>query len=332
MISSAKRRELPEGDFALPSQRKYPLDTAARTRNAAARLEQMKKAGKIGDGDYGSAKGRIAKAAKKFGITSEYNAPKKPKRLRVTADLAPGGMMHVRHLSDVHLDGVTIALGDDAAKRVWIQLAEVGSFKGHPAGPFSLDNKVFSEIVTNFKRDKLPIPIDAEHASEADPTSGNIPSQGAPAFGWIHELDNRGDQGLWGLVEWLEPARSYIKEGRYRYLSPAIRFGARDRVTGESIGARLSSAAITNSPFLRSMSPLVAAKDTAEILQIVAQMIQAAMDDHVEEYHSEPSEDDAYAAALGDGKILDDEDDNTATLRDAALVSLKATLAKTRRR
>ena len=141
-----------------------------------------------------------------------------------------------------------------------IQLACVGTFRGHGAGPFTLDSKVFDQIVANFNARGLLVPIDAEHASEQDAAEGSIPVTGAPAFGWIHSIENRGRDGLWGMVEWLEPARTYIKEGRYKYLSPAIRFGARDPVTGKDVGARLSSAAITNSPFLDQLAPLVAAK------------------------------------------------------------------------
>lgn len=161
-------------------------------------------------------------------------------------------------------------LGAGARKLVRIQIAEVGSFKGHPSGPFELTPRVFSEIVTNFRKDSLPIPIDAEHASEAPATSGDIPVVGAPAMGWIHDLEDKGAGGLWGLVEWLEPARTYIKEGRYRYLSPAVRFNSRDRVTGQPIGARLSSAAITNTPWLRTMAPLVAARDIMATIQLSA--------------------------------------------------------------
>ena len=155
----------------------------------------------------------------------------------------------------------------DATKLVWIQLACVGHFKGHSAGPFTLDAATFDDIVRNFNHDGLRVPIDAEHASEQDATSGSIPVTGAPAWGWIHSMENRGTRGLWGKVEWLEPARTYIKEGRYRYLSPAIRFNSRDRVTGEPIGARLTSAACTNSPFLSALQPLVAAKHGAGKLQ-----------------------------------------------------------------
>lgn len=147
---------------------------------------------------------------------------------------------------------------NEPKKLVWIQLAQVGSFKGHPQGAFTFTPQVFDTIVQNFRRDGLPIPIDAEHASEMKPTDGSIPSEGAPAMGWIHALDNRGNAGLWGAVEWLEPARTYIKEGRYRYISPAVRFKSKDRVSGKEIGPRLSSAGITNSPFLPGLKPLCA--------------------------------------------------------------------------
>jgi phage I-like protein/8-oxo-dGTP pyrophosphatase MutT (NUDIX family) len=159
--------------------------------------------------------------------------------------------------------GVTCRMGDGAGKLVWIQLAEVGQFRGHPAGPFALTPRVFDEIVRNFERDGLPVPIDYEHASEADPTSGNIPVHGAPATGWVHKVENRNEAGLWGLVEWSPTARDQITSGAYRYLSPAVRFGAKDRVTGEQVGAKLTSAALTNQPFLKGMRPL-AAKDDAK--------------------------------------------------------------------
>lgn len=148
-------------------------------------------------------------------------------------------------------------------KLVPIKLADIGTFKGHQSGPFELTAKTFDQIVENFNRAGLLVPIDAEHASEQPATEGTVPVTGAPAMGWIHKLENRGNGGLWGLVEWLEPAKSYIKEGRYKYLSPAIRLRSRDTVTGEPMGARLSSAAITNTPFLRTLGVL-AAKDAPQ--------------------------------------------------------------------
>lgn len=221
-----------------------------------------------------SRKAKMAKPTKKPRKRAMAAAPvlpekkRKSRRIHVRADLAHGGVLHVRHMNDdaersVHCSAMTVALADGDSKRVWIQLADFGAFKGHPTGPFEITPQTFTEICSNFTRGKLPIPIDAEHASEQDPASGSIPEGGAPAMGWIHELDNRGRGGLWGLVEWLEPAKSYIKEGRYKYISPAIRFNARDLITGERVGAKMTSAGITNRPFLRSLKPITARDDVA---------------------------------------------------------------------
>lgn len=147
----------------------------------------------------------------------------------------------------------------ETPKLVKIQVAQVGHFKGHPAGPFSLTPQVFDEIVRNFRREGgREIPIDFEHASEADATSGSIPAGGAPAQGWIRGLENRGEAGLWADVEWLPQARDMIRNKQYKFFSPAIRFESRDKITGQNIGARMTSGALTNQPYLPSLAPLTA--------------------------------------------------------------------------
>jgi len=316
MISAAKRKSLPADKFALPAQKKYPIDTKLRVRNAAARLEQAKKRGDVSAADYKIARGAIAKAAKHFGIGSEYLETDKPRpasplgrrpgvhvrvtspsghHVEITHAASDGGRICFGDAMPIALDpGVTTAKGqrllelegqlaalDPAAETwpvestrlreevtrlraeldapVWNQLARCGTFRGHPAGPFELTPAIFDEIVANFMAtENRRIPIDFEHASETDATSGSIPTGGAPATGWILQLDNRGLAGLWGLVQWLEPARTYIREGKYRFFSPAIRFGAKDRVTGKPIGARMTSGALTNIPFLDGLMPLAA--------------------------------------------------------------------------
>jgi len=191
--------------------------------------------------------------------------------MRLTIDHPQHGRFEIRHMNDGSAwgqgDGVEIdsaLLADKGSPAVWIQLAKVGHFRGHAAGEFSLTPQTFTEIVANFRAtSNRRIPIDFEHASEQDPTEGSIPVAGAPAQGWIVDLDNRGEGGLWGLVEWGALAREYIKAGQYRFFSPAIRFGAKDRVTGKPVGARMTSGALTNNPFLDGLKPL-AAKDAGE--------------------------------------------------------------------
>lgn len=161
------------------------------------------------------------------------------------------------------LPGVLIAeipptITDEAARpRSWIQAAIVGEWKGHPAGEFEFTPEVFDEIVRNFKAtENRHLPLDFEHGTEKE--NEDLYRSGAPATGWIVELENRGAAGLWALVEWLEPGLSYVRAGRYRYFSPAITFDATDPVSGEKIGALMTSGALTNRPFLDGMMPVAA--------------------------------------------------------------------------
>lgn len=39
-LSSKRRKQLPKTSFAIPSKRKYPVDTKNRARNALARVQQ----------------------------------------------------------------------------------------------------------------------------------------------------------------------------------------------------------------------------------------------------------------------------------------------------
>lgn len=46
-LTAIKRKKLPKSDFALPGQRKYPVDTKSRAANAKARASHMVKKGKL---------------------------------------------------------------------------------------------------------------------------------------------------------------------------------------------------------------------------------------------------------------------------------------------
>lgn len=284
-ITAAKRKALPTDKFALPSKRAYPIDTAARTRNAAARLEQNK--GDLSEAEYAEAKKNIARASKRFGIKSEYartadlgvgdvhvpsagrfKAGKTPTTI-AASDAAGGepilcGIQLDRRAPDA--EGVvrdSIFNPGTTARLKWVQFAKLGQWTGHPAGAFQLTTKEFGQICANFYATKNRlIPIDFSHVTELDPTSGSLPETGAPAQGWAVDLDNRGVEGLWGLVEWKPGVATKIDNGEFLFFSPAIRFNAKDRVTAANIGARMSSGAITNVPFIDGMQR-IAASDAA---------------------------------------------------------------------
>ena len=90
MISAAKRKSLPSSKFALPERNAYPIDTAARVRNAAARLEQARKAGTVSSAEYAKARKRIAAAQRRASAS----------RAKYNMDLGP---------SDVHVPSATLA-------------------------------------------------------------------------------------------------------------------------------------------------------------------------------------------------------------------------------
>ena len=180
--------------------------------------------------------------------------------------LGVGGMRS----APVALDASVIT--DDQNAPRWVQCADAGDFKGHSSGSFKFDKKVFDELVKNFRRhpsykkgsdgygEADVIPFDFHHANEAD--ASRIAATGAPAQGWVLDLESRmgadNEPELWALGRWLEPARSYIREGRYKWLSVAVWPKARDAKTGAEIGWYMSSIALTNDPFIQGMKPITA--------------------------------------------------------------------------
>ncbi len=58
-LTSKSRNKLPKSEFALPDEKKYPVDTKARAINAKARATQMVNKGKLSE----SSKAKIDKKA-----------------------------------------------------------------------------------------------------------------------------------------------------------------------------------------------------------------------------------------------------------------------------
>lgn len=164
----------------------------------------------------------------------------------------------------------------DTDKPVWVQVAKAGTFKGYDGGnvEFTFDKPLFEKVVANARRHpsysagpdgfgtKPLLAWDFHHASELHPA--NVAAGGAPAQGWTLDFEVRdgadGTAQLWALTQWLEPARTYIKEGRYRWASVSMQFDGVDAVTGEAIGPVITSIALTNQPFIEGMEPLVASR------------------------------------------------------------------------
>jgi hypothetical protein len=150
-------------------------------------------------------------------------------------------------------DGAKPAVGHST----WNQIAREAEFLGHGQGPVKFTREVFAEIVRNFAANgNGEVPLDYEHTSERLPE--NVAVVGVPAPGWITKVEIRnGGRELWALFKWVDAdAVRYVREARYKYVSPAINFKSRDKVTGRPAGARLTSVALTNHPFIEGMQPL----------------------------------------------------------------------------
>lgn len=152
-------------------------------------------------------------------------------------------------------------LGPEVVAVSWIQVAKLGEFRGHTAGNFRFTPEVFAEIIANFRATaNRAVPVDYEHTTER--MDGTIPLHGAPAVGFITDLQVRGANaadGLWGKVEWVDTtAVEYVRSKRYRFFSPAVVFDATHPASGKDIGAALVSGGLTNRPFLDGMAPITA--------------------------------------------------------------------------
>ena len=139
----------------------------------------------------------------------------------------------------------------------WIMLARTGTWLGHPAAPEVITPDRLVSAMRYFDLHHAAhgadVVIDYHHASVVAPQGG----MRAPAAGWIQEMELRaGDTELWGRVLWTAEAACAIARRSYRYVSPVLRFGRPDRVTGEPVAMYVHSVALTNTPFLTELQAL----------------------------------------------------------------------------
>ena len=108
-------------------------------------------------------------------------------------------------------------------------------------------------MLSNFADQENDLVIDYEHQS--------LTGDKAPAAAWIKALKKKKD-GIWATdITFTDEAIKLIEAKEYRYISPVIEFTATDKNTGNGIGPKLHSIALTNVPWFDGMQPLMAAKD-----------------------------------------------------------------------
>lgn len=117
-------------------------------------------------------------------------------------------------------------------------------------GDFIVDADSFHLMKAYMEHRNIDVVIDYEHQTLNDVQ--------APAGGWIKELVLKSD-GVYAKVAWTERARKYLINREYRYLSPVVQVRKRDRKA-----VQLHSVALTNTPAINGMTPIINSMSLAE--------------------------------------------------------------------
>jgi phage I-like protein len=132
---------------------------------------------------------------------------------------------------------------------LWVMVLRTGAWLGHPTAPEVVTPEHLHAALDSFARHYqshgADLVIDYHHGSVLAARTGAK----APAAGWIRAMELRNDgTELWGRVLWTAEAAAAIGRREFRYLSPVLRFGWPDRVTGKPIALQIHSVALTNTP------------------------------------------------------------------------------------
>jgi len=132
-----------------------------------------------------------------------------------------------------------------------IQIVPLGIHTDSRSGrKFKITEADIEAIVANSKKFVNSRPIDYEHQT--------LLNTQAPAAGWVSKLVSKGRDGLWATaIEWTAKAKDYLAGREYRYLSPVL-LGSKKDADGYYRPVYFHSAALTNTPAIDGMKPLVA--------------------------------------------------------------------------
>ena len=119
-----------------------------------------------------------------------------------------------------------------------------GNLRGVNATSWRLTAQDAEAVIAHWQRTATPLVVDYEHQTQLAAQNGRP----APAAGWITSLEWEEGRGLFAGVDWTDKARTHIRAGEYRYISPVFAF---DRQNGAVL--RLICAALTNHPALDGM-------------------------------------------------------------------------------
>jgi phage I-like protein len=124
----------------------------------------------------------------------------------------------------------------------WIRIFPDGEYECED-GTYICDAESRTLCLDYFEQRGNDLVVDYEHAT--------LEGTEAPAAGWITELDDRGDAGLWARVDWTTRAADYLRAGEYRYYSPVFLIDPKTKRV-----VKLYHLALTNWPGSNDMTAL----------------------------------------------------------------------------
>lgn len=136
---------------------------------------------------------------------------------------------------------------DDSDMSSWIQLMPLGSYSHELFGSIDITGNKVQKFVDNFRNNVRGIKLDVDYEHKA---------RDGKAAGWIEDIQDRGLDGLWGLVKWTPPAYTALKAGEYKYFSPEYQDVWEHPKTGEKYDSVLFGGALTNRPYLKDIQPI----------------------------------------------------------------------------
>ena len=132
-----------------------------------------------------------------------------------------------------------------------LQVLKPGQWDHPSYGMVEITPEIQQEFADNFQKDlrahssSIGLPIDEEHYSDKG------------AVGWIKNLINKGNEGLFAIVEWNVKGRELIKDAIYRFFSPEFYFQYEDPEDRRLYNNVLIGGALTNRPYFKGLNPVV---------------------------------------------------------------------------
>ena len=151
------------------------------------------------------------------------------------------------HPANAPMAMLSLSLGEDRTVPTEFRIFAAGA-NPSDKGTFVFDEAAAVAVMKAYAAKSVPLTMDYEHMALSDPP---VPAPAA-ASEWTPEVRN-GE--LWATnVKWTEKARAMLAAGEYRLFSPAF---FHDPKTMRVL--RIINVALTNTPALNGIAPLVAA-------------------------------------------------------------------------